>query len=370
MTVARSNIRRGEEMVKCHFLGASSSDTILGGQVLVANTGASSDYDKEFQLRQCSLSYHKGPFWIASPGIKGSIGDDEEFDAIPITAVPRIVKVRVDQTVAFGDYIGIHAETYNWRKGRFLGPLCGRVLEAKTVSSGTELVTAEVSLSLPVSIIDRARYVAEVSDDFFGFGDDTGGWDSVSFNNAGTYVVGDSAVGELVISTGANSNDGAVISTNKTFNADNPFYLKGRLKVTEAATNELSMVFGLHDLAKTAEPLSATGTLVGSADQAYFFKVEGGTVWQATSDSAAGSADTDTNCGTRDGNYHVFEIYRPTNGDNGPVYFYIDGVLVHAAVGTACAPSGSNLVVVVAVHSAGSAEAVTVDYIEVQNPLY
>jgi len=124
----------------------------------------------------------------------------------------------------------------------------------------------------------------------FGFFDDflnytsTELWTTV-IDTGGTAVDGDKAGGVVTLSGDGTIEDATnVATTNEIFliAANKPIWLETRIKLTEAATDEMNVVFGVSDLVTTDLMVDADAGPATSFDGALIYKVGGGTGTNAT----------------------------------------------------------------------------------------
>lgn len=160
---------------------------------------------------------------------------------------------------------------------------------------------------------------------------DTAQWTSTDDSGTGTNAVLDSAGGGISVVTAASDNDYHTMGTageHFKFQTGKITYAYGRVSLTEANTDDANIIFGFTDTLTTGGLVVDGGGPLASYDGAVFFKVDGGTVWQAEY-SDAGTQTTDSNVGAfTSGSTYDLEIY--FDGAT-TVYFYLDGVEVHKA---------------------------------------
>jgi len=219
---------------------------------------------------------------------------------------------------------------------------------AGTGALTTNLVDADFvlgSLVADLAAADGVAYVAmneygiddpvipgktcEFMDDFFCFDDGDDWIDTVS--DAGTIEVTDGANGILSIASGATDNNESYVSSKAElalFQADKKAIFEARVKLTEANVNDANIIIGLSDTVAADSLLDDGAGPMASFDGAVFFKVDGGTVWQArTSNAATPASDTSAGAFTS-GAWHTLRIvFDPGAGTTGTVKFYVNGVL-------------------------------------------
>lgn len=172
----------------------------------------------------------------------------------------------------------------------------------------------------------------EVSDDFPYFVS-TDLWTSV-LTDSGTAAVSDAVGGVLTLTcsdgTVADNDEAYAKSTTEVFKfaASKPIRLEARVKLTEANTDDANILVGLLDAVGANSLLDNGGGPPASYSGMVFFKVDGGTVWQAET-SIAGTQDTDTSAGAfTSATWHNLRIeWVPASDTSGTAKFYVDGVL-------------------------------------------
>lgn len=181
-------------------------------------------------------------------------------------------------------------------------------------------------------ILSAKGTVCEFFDDFFNY-DDTASVGKWAETHDGTPATGESDAvnGVLSMATGATDNNETYIASIAEcwkFQADKRLFFEARVKLTEANTDDANIIVGLSDTVGADSLLDDGAGPMASYDGAVFFKVDGGTVWQAET-SNAGTQDTDTNAGAfTSASWHKLSIYYDYNdGTTAQVYFYVDGVL-------------------------------------------
>lgn len=167
-------------------------------------------------------------------------------------------------------------------------------------------------------------------------------WTSV-VTDSGTVAAGD-AVGGVVTLTASDGsvadNDEAYMRSTKElfkFAANKPIVVEGRVKFTEANTDDANIAFGLMDAVAANSILDDGGGPAASYAGCVFFKTDGDTVWQCESSNGATQKTTrlssdislDKADKTAGGSYQTLRIEAIPTGDGLIDFqFYIDGVLV------------------------------------------
>lgn len=164
--------------------------------------------------------------------------------------------------------------------------------------------------------------------------------------DSGTATVGDAAGGILTIApsdgTVVDNDEAYLVSTAELFlvAADKPIVIEGRLKFTEANTDDANVIFGLMDAAGANSLLDDGGGPAASYDGAVFFKVDGGTRWQVESSNATTQTTTDTEY-TAGAEYHTLRIeITPISSADASVTFWIDEAGGQDAI--QCRENGAN----------------------------
>jgi len=144
-----------------------------------------------------------------------------------------------------------------------------------------------------------------------------------------------------------------------------PLVFEARVKVTEANTDDANVIVGLADAVDEDQLQDNGGGPAASYSGAVFFKVDGGTVWQAET-SIGTTQSTDTNVGTATtATWFTMRIeFEPGSGlTDGTVRFYLDGALVHTSTSFDYT-SATDMEAFVGVKDGGAnEELVDVDYI-------
>lgn len=207
-----------------------------------------------------------------------------------------------------------------------------------------------------------------MADDFFTY-DPTatvGGYAAVS--DGGAVDVGDASGGVLSIASTGNDNDETYISSmHEVFliEATKNLAFEARVKLTEAAVDDANIIVGLSDTVAANSLLDNGAGPMASYDGVVFFKVDGGTVWQAET-SNAGVQVTDTNAGAfTTAAWTVLRIEVDFNdGVTASVRFYVNGVI--GATSTLTIAGLAEMHVLMGVKAGGAnAETLLVDYWEV-----
>lgn len=184
----------------------------------------------------------------------------------------------------------------------------------------------------------------------------------VSVDAGGTIATSDAAGGKLVVTNDGDAEDESLLGTDEIFlfAANKPLWATARFSITEANTDDCNAVFGFVS-GGGASAIAEDGTgLPSSYSGAAFFKLEDTTVWGAET-SLAGTQDTDTDVGTRDGNEHDYDIYVfTTSATSATALFILDGSLVHESTFTYT--SATEMEGLIGVHNlTTNAEVMTID---------
>lgn len=137
-------------------------------------------------------------------------------------------------------------------------------------------------------------------------------WTSLAADSGASVAVGDTANGEVVLTTGGtDNNEAAVKTTNEIFKfaADKPLLGESDFKFTEANTDDANVAFGFAD-AFGADLLVNDGAgPKTSFSGALIYKVDGGVVWKfITSISTTQQISTIANVVPGGGTYRRFKI--------------------------------------------------------------
>ena len=201
-------------------------------------------------------------------------------------------------------------------------------------------------------------------------------WTSIEGDSGASTSLQDAASGEINLITGTTDNNEVYLHKTKEnfLIADGqPMECEARIQYEEAATPAANIIFGFLNawVANTSLGNDGTGPRA-DYDGAVFFKVDGGTTWQAESSDSTAQTTTDltalnsldsivkTAGGT---NYTVLKIrIETTSSTKMDVSFFIDDVLVIKHNETYSSPTEMAVGIGVKAGS-GSSETLTVDYI-------
>lgn len=228
----------------------------------------------------------------------------------------------------------------------------------------------------PVALEERSMH--GIFDDFLR-DIDAAEW-VVTATDLGTGVVGDAAGGilPLVASDGtvADNDETYVESPNETFLFANnkPIVFEARVQFTEANTDDANIIVGLKDAVAADTLLDNGGGPAASYSGMVFFKVDGGTNWQAETSLAGTQTTTDLTAANTSNlskvvqtaggaSYQVLRIeFAPYSSTNAKVNFFIDGV--HVATHDFVYTSATEMQICAGVKN-GSAnlETLNIDYI-------
>lgn len=219
----------------------------------------------------------------------------------------------------------------------------------------------------------------ELSDDFTSF-TDTQLWTDTSADSGASVAIDADGVGGIVtLTTGATDNNEAyLLSTNELFliAAGKEIVCECLLQYSEAATDDASVAFGLMDAVGANALVDDGAGPKTTFSGAVIHKVDGGTVWKATS-SKSTSQTTHTSKTTAGGSdYQTLKIrIVPRDLVTAEVMYYVDGQQLEDTNNTAGQPfivqtityaSATQMQVFVGVKAGGSnSEVVNVDYIRV-----
>ena len=166
-----------------------------------------------------------------------------------------------------------------------------------------------------------------------------------TLTDTGTASVGDAAGGILALvpsdATVADNDEAYVESANEVFKfaADKPLLFEAKVQFTEANTDDANILVGLMDAVAANALVDDGAGPKSSYSGAVFFKVDGGTVWQAetsnsttqtTTELTASNANNLANKAITAGGaaYQTLRIeYMPYSATNAYVSFFVDGVL-------------------------------------------
>lgn len=182
--------------------------------------------------------------------------------------------------------------------------------------------------------------------------------------DAATAAVGTGHGGVLSVDTvtGTDNNDGYIHTLDQivAFSTGKKAVIEARVRLTEAATDDANIIFGVTNTVGANFLLDAAGGPAASYDGAVFFKVDGGTVWQAES-SDAGAQVTDSDVGAFTS--ATWAKLRIAWDGAGYVRFYLDGKLKAKQAFTATAV---DMYLIAGVKEGGSNnETLEIDYLRV-----
>lgn len=166
-------------------------------------------------------------------------------------------------------------------------------------------------------------------------------WTTLVADSGSAVTIEDAAGGVVKLVTGGVDNDEVIIKSTKEIAliADGkPISIRGRLKFTEANTDDANIGFGLMDAAG-ANTLQDNGAGPKSSySGAVFFKEDGQTLWSVESSLAGAQITTQLSAANTDdkvartsggGTWQELQIdINPISSVEAEVLFYIDGVLV------------------------------------------
>jgi hypothetical protein len=196
-----------------------------------------------------------------------------------------------------------------------------------------------------------------------------------SADSGATIAVGDAAGGVNVLTTGATDNNEAYLLTTKElfkFAANKPLLFEARIQYAEANTDDANVCLGFMDAVGANSILDDGAGPKASYSGAVFFKVDGGTRWQAESSLAGSQTTTDLTAAnslsksaqTAGGaSYQTLRIeVIPVSSTEAEVSFWIDGV--HVMKHSLTYTSATEMMAFVGVKAGGAnSEVVNVDYI-------
>lgn len=186
----------------------------------------------------------------------------------------------------------------------------------------------------------------------------------------------DGAGGQVTLTTGGTDNNECYLLTTKElflFAANKPLIFEGRLKYSEANTDDANVALGFMNAVGADSILDDGAGLKASYSGAVFFKVDGGTNWKVETSIATTRTGTVelTALNSLDkvakaaggGSFQTFRIeVLPISSTRAEATFYIDGVLVQKIEFTYT--SATEMMAFVAAKAGGAnSEVVTVDYI-------
>lgn len=195
---------------------------------------------------------------------------------------------------------------------------------------------------LPWLLAQRNQFA--IQDDFLR-DVDSADWATV-ISDLGSAAVGDVVAGILALvpsDASVGDNDETYARTaNKLFKfaARKPCYFEARVQFTEASTNAANILVGLSSTVAADTLVDNGGGPPSNYSGAVFFKIDGGTVWQA--ETSNGTTQTTTELSASNANniarrnvtaggsaYQTLRIdYQPYSATNAYVTFSVDGVVV------------------------------------------
>lgn len=182
--------------------------------------------------------------------------------------------------------------------------------------------------------IGRDTALTKVYDDFTHY--NSGDAFTTLATDSGPVTVGDTANGVLDIA----ASDGSVADNDETyvhgtneiflFAANKPIVFEALVALTEANVDDANVIVGFLGAVAANTLLDDGGGPPASYDGAVFFKVDGGTVWQAeVSTGATQVIDTSAGAFPGDGTFQVLRIeWIPTSATSATVKFFVDGIEV------------------------------------------
>lgn len=255
---------------------------------------------------------------------------DSAGDKVIDVQRPRYFRIKIASAAA-GDegrlVYALYSNEVSYSPGTY-GNVVGRVV---AVVNATEVEIEPLHFGDAGPFADDLGY-NEIKDDFNWYV--TAHQFASVLTDTGTAAVGDAANGVITLTCSDGSiadNDEAYLkSAAETFlfAADKPISFAARVKLTETTATEANIIVGLKD-AVAANTLQDDGAgPPASYSGIVFFKVDGGSVWQAEA-SVAGTQVTDTSAGTfTSGAWHDLRIdWVSTSSTAGLANFYVDGVL-------------------------------------------
>lgn len=225
-------------------------------------------------------------------------------------------------------YLASDGKVNSTRSGRKLG----YALEAATADG--DIIEAFL---YPLEDVADKVGSKEVFDDFLYFVDADLWTETADAGATGTTGVSDGAGGIMSVFCDGDDNDESYLHTTNElfkFEDDKPLFFEARVALTEANTDDANVIVGLCDAAGANTLLDNGAGPKASYSGAVFYKVDGGTVWQAEVSLAgtqtAVTLSTDTFPG--DGTFQKLGIeFVPTAANTADVKFFIDGALVGTA---------------------------------------
>jgi hypothetical protein len=159
---------------------------------------------------------------------------------------------------------------------------------------------------------------------------DSDQWTAIN-NDGGSVAIGDGYPGAMAITATTTDNDQTWVkgtAEHYKFVNNKPLYMKAVVKLTESNTDDANVFVGMAN-AVADDHLQDNGAgPPASSSHICFFKVDGGTVWQAEISDAA-EQDTDTSAGSfTSGSWHKLEFwFWPTGSATAEANFYVDDTL-------------------------------------------
>jgi hypothetical protein len=202
-------------------------------------------------------------------------------------------------------------------------------------------------------------------------------WTTLVADSGTAVTVNDAAGGTITLSTSATDNDEVAVKTTKEvflFAADKPLRIAGRLKYSEAATDDANVYFGTMNALAADSMVDDGAGPKANCSAVGFFKVDGGLNWQVLASlgttqtkvelTAANSLDKVAHvAGSTAYQELVIEVL-PKTSTKADICYFIDGVPVYKITDwTFTSATEMNLGIYV---KAGGAtdETLTVDYIQ------
>lgn len=212
----------------------------------------------------------------------------------------------------------------------------------------------------PQQQIADPDYCFELFDDFLEYLT-TVRW--ATFGDTPTIAGTDAKGGILSIVTGGvDNNTGGIGSQNQIFipATDSKIFFEAKVKVAEANTDDVNIYVGMSAGTLASDvPLTDNGAGPTTDDAVGFFKVDGGTVWQAENSNGT-SQTTTANCGTRSTSAYQRLGFIITGTSQ--IDYYIDGAKV--ASHTTNLPDTEMKVVIAVKEGGGGAETLLVDWVK------
>jgi len=270
-----------------------------------------------------------------SPGDTAiAVSHETAASGLPVTGIllNKQGTYKVTASGAFSQNSAIYLSTDGKVNATVSGRKLGYALEAATADG--DVIEAFL---FPLEGVADKTGRKEIYDDFFYFIDADLWTETADAGATGTTGVSDGAGGIMSVFCDGDDNDEAYLHTTNEvfkFEDDKPLFFEARVALTEANTDDANVIVGLCDAAGANTLLDNGAGPKASYSGAVFYKVDGGTVWQAEI-SLAGTQtavilSTDTFPG--DGTFQKLGIeFIPTAANTADVKFYIDGALVGTA---------------------------------------